>query len=132
MTLAHICFRVADLARAVDFYVEKLGFSHAFDFKHPDGKRYGVYLKISGRTFIELFEKADVAPMTDKQSYAHICLEVEDINTAVALLRGKGVTVSDPKLGLDQSWQAWISDPDGNRIELHAYTEKSWQAPWLS
>ena len=24
----------------------------------------------------------------------------------------------EPKLGLDHNWQAWISDPDGNKIEL--------------
>ena len=49
----------------------------------------------------------------------------------VATLRERGLEVSDPKLGTDRSWQAWITDPDGNRIELHHYTAESKQAPHL-
>jgi lactoylglutathione lyase len=30
-------------------------------------------------------------------------------------------------LGGDQSYQAWLADPDGNRIELHQFTDKSLQ-----
>lgn len=29
------------------------------------------------------------------------------------------------KLGMDNSWQAWITDPDGNRIELMEYGPSS-------
>ena len=36
-------------------------------------------------------------------------------------------TVSD----LHRSLASWVIDPDGNRIELRAYTPESWQAPWL-
>ena len=43
-----------------------------------------------------------------------------------------GVTVTDKKLGSDNSWQAWLSDPDGNRIELHQYTAQSLQTPSLA
>ena len=43
----------------------------------------------------------------------------------------RGVEVSDPKLGSDRSWQAWLADPDGTRIELHGYTPDSSQAPSL-
>jgi predicted enzyme related to lactoylglutathione lyase len=57
-------------------------------------------------------------------------LEVDDLELTVAALRGRGVEVSNPKLGSDQSWQAWLADPDGNRIELHQYTPKSRQRPW--
>ncbi len=34
-------------------------------------------------------------------------------------------------MGSDHSWQAWLSDPDGNRVELHQYTPESWQTPAL-
>ena len=47
--------------------------------------------------------------------------------------RAQGVEVSDAKLGGDNAWQAWITDPDGNRIELHCYTPQSQQnGPWLA
>jgi hypothetical protein len=32
---------------------------------------------------------------------------------------------------MDRSHQAWIVDPDGNRIELHGYTPESKQNGWL-
>jgi predicted enzyme related to lactoylglutathione lyase len=54
---------------------------------------------------------------------------VEDFEGTVAALRKNGVEVTGAKPGMDHSWQAWIQDPDGNRIELHAYTPESWQFP---
>ena len=46
-------------------------------------------------------------------------------------LRAAGVEVTDSKLGFDKSWQAWLTDPDDNRIELHQYTPESQQTPHL-
>ena len=127
--LAHACYTVRDLDAAVGFFVEKLGMAPAFDFVNDQGQRYGVYLHVGGRSFIELFTGNHDA--TQGGSYRHICLEVEDVAEAVETLRGRGVEITDAKLGLDNSWQAWITDPDGNRLELHSYTPESWQAPAL-
>ncbi|NSW58559.1 MAG: VOC family protein [Armatimonadetes bacterium] len=127
--LAHACFTVRDLDAAIDFYVEKLGMTRAFDFINDKGERYGVYLHVAGRSFIELF--TGTHDSSQGGSYRHICLEVEDVAQAVEMLRERGVEITDAKLGMDNSWQAWITDPDGNRLELHSYTEESWQAPSL-
>ena len=125
--LAHICFTVADLEASIDFYGKKLGFKPAFDFINQEGKRFGIYLHMGGRNFIELFEgKPDQS--SKNQSYKHICLEVDEINATVAELSSQGIEVSDAKMGSDNSWQAWLSDPDGNRIELHQYTPESKQS----
>lgn len=137
--LAHLCFRVRDLDRAVDFYCDKLGLKHGFDFINEQGQRYGAYIHVGQRTFIELFE-APKSGTTDSGDgsggasggYQHFCMEVDDLAQTVAQLRNNGVEVTEPKLGLDQSWQAWLSDTEGNRIELHQYTEQSWQEGVLS
>ncbi|OPZ27929.1 MAG: Lactoylglutathione lyase [Lentisphaerae bacterium ADurb.BinA184] len=128
--LAHVCFTVRSLAKSVDFYCHRLGLPKAFEFKRPDGTVFGVYLKVGPRSFIELFE-GDPAAVTGG-SYAHLCLEVDDVARTVAEWRARGVEVSDPALGCDHSWQAWLADPDGNRMELHGYTSESWQAPHLT
>jgi lactoylglutathione lyase len=128
--LAHACFTVSDLDRAQHFYVDQLGLTPAFDFVDETGLRYGVYLYLGGRNFIELFT-GELAQPAPGQSYRHICMEVDDIRATVADLRAKGVEVSEPKLGKDRSWQAWITDPDGNRIELHHYNPDSKQTPWV-
>lgn len=127
--LAHACFTVSDLDRSLAFYRDQLGLTQAFEFNR-DGRRVGVYLHVGGRNFIELFE-GKLGDKAEGQSYRHICLEVDDIEATVTTLRERGVDVSDVKLGGDQSHQAWVTDPDGNRIELHGYTPESWQAPWL-
>ena len=128
--IAHICYHVADLERSIVYYVNGLGFQHAFDFRRDTGERHGCYLHLGGRSFVELFQRPLAEP-ADGQSYRHMCLEVDDMDETVAALRGRGIQVSAPKLGSDQSWQAWLTDPDGNRIELHAYTPSSWQSPHL-
>ena len=128
--LAHVCFTVRDIEASVAFYRDKLGFTPAFDFV-KDGKRHGAYLRIAGRTFLEMFQGTLTQP-AEGQAYRHLCLEVQDIQKAAAELRARGVEVTEPKLGADGSWQAWIRDIDGNRIELHCYTPDSKQTPWLA
>jgi catechol 2,3-dioxygenase-like lactoylglutathione lyase family enzyme len=129
--MAHACFTVTDLERSLAFYRDALGLKPAFDFINQEGRRFGIYLHLGGRNFIELFE-GQLGERAEGQSYRHICLEVDDIESTVQALRDRGIEVSDPKLGGDRSWQAWIADPDGNRIELHHYTAESKQAPYLA
>jgi catechol 2,3-dioxygenase-like lactoylglutathione lyase family enzyme len=129
--LAHACFTVSDLERSLEFYVDGLGLTPAFDFVDETGRRFGLYLHLGGRNFVELFQ-GKLGERADGQSYRHICLEVDDIKATVAEMRGRGIEVSKIKTGKDHSYQAWITDPDGNRIELHHYTPESWQAPHLA
>ncbi len=128
--VSHACFVVADLERSLDFYRDRLGMPVAFEFRSPEGRLTGVYLHVGARTFIELFEgKPEATPQS--ASYKHICLEVDEIEATVAELTGRGVEVTGKKLGSDNSWQAWLTDPDGNRIELHAFTDESKQVEAL-
>jgi len=127
-TLAHLCLHVRDLDASLAFYRDALGLPVAFEFHNDAGERFGLYLHAGGRTFLELFQ-SEHEPDDQKRSYRHFCLEVDSVAEMVELLRSSGIEASDPKLGNDQSWQAWITDPDGNRIELHEYTEQSWQKP---
>jgi catechol 2,3-dioxygenase-like lactoylglutathione lyase family enzyme len=129
--IAHVCYRVKNLDAALAFYCGQLGMQEAFGFFREDGTRFGQYVHAGGRGFIELFER-EVGPKADLQSYQHLCLEVDDVAATVDELRATGVEVSDAKLGGDNAWQAWITDPDGNRIELHGYTAESKQGPYLA
>jgi catechol 2,3-dioxygenase-like lactoylglutathione lyase family enzyme len=124
--LSHACFHVTDLQRSISFYRDKLGLSLAFELNLNQGKVQGVYLHVGGRTFIELFQGTPIPTLKDA-SYKHICLEVDDIQKTVEDLQKRGVEVGKISLGGDQSYQAWLADPDGNRIELHQFTDKSLQ-----
>jgi len=129
--LAHVCFHVRSLDAALAFYRDRLGLAEAFPYLREDGTKFGVYLHVGGRNFIELFE-GKVDDTTGRPSYSHFCLEVDDIEQTASELRTRGVEVTDVKLGDDGSLQAWLADPDGNRIELHQYTPESKQAPSLA
>ena len=124
--LAHICFTVSNLEESIEFYKDKLGLSPVFDFRNDKDEMTGIYLHIGGRSFIELFKSNPEKP-DQKQSYKHFCLEVDDIQSTADNLRKNGVEVTEVKMGSDHSWQAWLADPDGNRIELHQYTSDSKQ-----
>ena len=124
--LSHACFVVSNLEESARFYRDQLGLREAFALNLNEGRVGGMYLSVGGRTFIELFQgEAERTP--PNASYKHICLEVDDIQATVDELKGRGVDVGEITLGGDQSYQAWLADPDGNRIELHQFTENSLQ-----
>jgi catechol 2,3-dioxygenase-like lactoylglutathione lyase family enzyme len=127
--IAHVCLLCDDLEATAAFYTDGLGLREAFSFRDTDHKRHGVYLYVGGRSFLELFQRGDAHPPAGFGG--HICLEVEHIEETVRSLRERGITVSDPQMGMDQSLQAWLADPDGHNIELHQYTGESWQRPIL-
>ena len=133
--LAHLCFDTTDLDRMVDFYSKDLGLPVKFDFKHPDGRRFGAYIDCGDSSFIEIFhaELKTLASGGTPQAihegnrYGHFCLEVTGLKELKADLEAKNIEVSEIRSGIDGSLQAWIKDPDGNGIELMEYTAISKQ-----
>ena len=120
--LAHICIHTTDLEKTLGFYTEVLGLEKGFDFERK-GACFGYYLKLGATTFIEVFpgEPGAVGNIN------HVAIEVEDMDGLIARLREHGVEVGEKTLGADHSWQVWITDPNGIRIEFHEYTDQSMQ-----
>lgn len=123
--IAHICISAVDLAETERFYCSGLGFHKAFDFIRGDDV-FGFYLEVANRTFIEVFRQ-EGEPGTGAMPIRHICFEVSDIDSIIEHLQAQKYEVTEKRLGADQSWQAWVTDPSGVRIELHEYTDKSSQ-----
>ena len=127
--IGHVAIRVKDVGRTLAFYVEKLGFKEMFRLER-EGKLWIVYLRITDTQFLEVFPDAigDRAPDREANGLNHVCLEVTDIDDAVAELGNAGVPLAREKqLGADGNFQAWIEDPDGNRIELMQMAGNSMQ-----
>ena len=123
--LAHVRVSAKDLAETERFYCGCLGLSKKFDFLR-EGKVIGYYLQIDEGSFVEVFQ-SDKVSSSRGQAITHFCLEVDDIERAIEEIRGFGVDITDKEMGCDHSWQAWVTDPSGVRIELHEYTDKSCQ-----
>ena len=115
--LTHMAFVVSDMEASLHFYVEQLGLTHAFELHDDQDRPWIHYLKVADRQFIELFYGGN--PNPPKSSFDHLCLEISDLKAYVEKIRQAGVTIDiEPNQSCDKNWQAWIRDPDGNRIEL--------------
>ena len=123
--IAHVCIFAHDIEVTRAFYQDVLGLDTQFNFLR-DNKQFGFYLNAGGRSHVEVFQKSDSA-YGDQNSITHFCLEVENLDAAIAHIKSKGVDVTAKKFACDDTYQAWIRDPDGVRIELFEYTAKSAQ-----
>ncbi|HTM76026.1 MAG TPA: VOC family protein [Devosia sp.] len=123
--IAHACIFAHDLEATEQFYRDVLGIEVVFRFMKA-GKLIGYYLDAGGATHIEVFHKAEAA-FTETSVINHICLEVTNMDEAVAQVRARGVKALDKKLGVDGTWQSWLTDPNGVKIELFEYTDNSLQ-----
>jgi catechol 2,3-dioxygenase-like lactoylglutathione lyase family enzyme len=133
--LAHLNFVTNDLDKIIDFYVNKLGMTVKFTLDNKEGKPFGCYFACGDTTFLEFFDQAMAAEVWGGKveelnigtRYKHFCLEVTGLDEFCAALKSRGVEVSEISLGMDNSRQAWIADPDGNAIELMEYSYSSLQ-----
>jgi lactoylglutathione lyase len=133
--LAHLNFVTNDLEKIIDFYVNKLGMKVKFTLDNKEGQPFGYYFECGNSSFLEFFDQAmaaevwggKVEKLANGTQYRHFCLEVTGLDEYCKGLRSKGVEVAEIALGMDNSRQAWIADPDGNQIELMEYGPSSLQ-----
>lgn len=123
--IAHVCIFATDIEATADWYQRVLGFERIFNFTR-DGRIFGYYLDAGGDTHVEVFENAD-AEYSGRNQINHLCFEVVDMDEALAHIRACGTEATAKSKGCDDTWQSWITDPNGVRIELFAYTGKSAQ-----
>lgn len=123
--VAHVCIFAQDIDETKAFYKNVLGMEPVFHFLR-DGKIFGFYLDAGGRSHIEVFQN-DNAAYADKHNINHLCLEVENLENAVAHIKAQNIEVTAIKKACDDTYQAWIADPNGVKIELFEYTDKSAQ-----
>ena len=138
--LGHLAFKCSNLEESLHFYRDILGFQEKFCLYYTDigqsipgeEERWIVYVQVTERLFIELFDGRGAAehciPNGNTFNYQHLSLIVEDIHAACSELKAKGAHVDEePSLGIDNTWQMWSHDPDGNKIEFMQYTPQSFQ-----
>jgi lactoylglutathione lyase len=104
-------FQTRDLAQAIAFYAERLGFEETYRFPE-DGPPTFVVVSL-GTFSLGLAEADEVAPA----GRVSLWLYSDDVDGEIEALRGAGVElVKEPE---DQEWgerMASVLDPDGNEI----------------
>ncbi|MGN6562497.1 MAG: VOC family protein [Thermomicrobiales bacterium] len=121
VSIGHVAFHVRDLDASIRWYAEAFGAREAFRAQRDDGTPQLVYLELAPGQFIELFPGGQnlITPPSNPLGYAHTCLVVDDLAAALAHLAALGVTpTSPPRTGRAGQALTFITDPDGNRLEL--------------
>jgi catechol 2,3-dioxygenase-like lactoylglutathione lyase family enzyme len=117
----HVAFNVPNIAEAVTYYTEKMGYREAFRALDDKGQPRLVYMQISKNTFLEL----NPANAQRPAGFTHYGLHVENAAAAVARFRKNGVTVTEPNASDTKAILANITDPYMGRIELAEITPES-------
>ena len=119
--IGHAAFRVRDLAASLHFYGDLLGLQRAFDIDR-DGKPWITFVYVGKGQFLELFPAGENPEefSGNPGSYRHLQLEVDDLERTIAEMEARGLprSANPPRQGRDGNLQYWVTDPDGNRIEL--------------
>jgi lactoylglutathione lyase len=119
MRTLHVGLRVADLERSLAFYTG-LGYEVIGQVPETD---FGslTMLKLPGDEFValELVHDPDRGDV-DPGGLNHLVIQVESMSATVAGLTGRGLPVEGPGSpdGSEDFLTAWLTDPDGYRIEL--------------
>jgi catechol 2,3-dioxygenase-like lactoylglutathione lyase family enzyme len=110
----HVGINVPDIAEAVTYYTQKMGYREAFRLNDDKGQPRIVYLHISRNTFLEL----NPANAERPAGFTHYGLHVENAAEAVARFRKSGVKVGNTNVSDTKAILANITDPYMGRIEL--------------
>ena len=115
--MLHLGLRVTDLDRSLAFYTA-VGFAQLGRVPETE---FGslTMLKLPDDPFVSLELVHDPArPVKDIGAVNHLVIQVDDLSATVADLATRGVT-AEPPADLGEGMRtAWLTDPDGYRIEV--------------
>ena len=124
MRTLHVGLRVEDLERSLGFYTS-LGYEVVGTVPATELGSLTM-LKLPGDEFVALELVHDpTRGRVEPGGLSHLVVQVQDAHATVAHLAAQGVTAEGPGSpdGSADFWTAWVTDPDGYRIELVQWPE---------
>ena len=114
--VGRVTITVADTDRAIDFYVETLGFEKIVDVPMGDAGRWVEVLLPGTETSIAL-----APPPSGREpgkANTGICLDTSDVDADHGSLKAAGVDVDDEvtRFGDPVPPMFWLRDPDANSL----------------
>ncbi len=128
LRFGHVAFRVSNVERSVQWYKDAFGADRVFHAPRDGERQELMFLEFARGQFIELFtggiETVKTAPNTI--GYQHFCLAVDNLEKMLAHLAAMNVHPHrPPRPGRSNYTIAFVSDPDGNIIELMEISPQS-------
>lgn len=105
--------RTTDLARAIAFYTDRLGFDLAFTFgDFYAGVGLGAHL-----LHLKLVDNADPSIEFVRGEHLHLHITLDDLDATFAALQAAGVTIVEPITEREWGMREFvIEDPDGHTV----------------
>jgi catechol 2,3-dioxygenase-like lactoylglutathione lyase family enzyme len=114
--VGRVCVTVGDTDRAIDFYVDTLGFEKVVDVPMGEAGRW-VEVALPGTA-----TTIAIAPPPEGQepggSQTGICLDTSDVDADHTALKAAGVDIDEQvtRWGGPVPPMFWLRDPDGNSL----------------
>lgn len=121
LCFGHVTFRVSDLERSIRWYADAFGARKAYHAKQEGDRPELLFLEFAKGQFVEFFTNGTNKARQPHAAigYMHFCLQVDDLDAALEHLAAMNVRPDRPRfIGRAKQRIAFISDPDGNVIEL--------------
>jgi catechol 2,3-dioxygenase-like lactoylglutathione lyase family enzyme len=120
LRFGHVAFRVADAERSVRWYADAFGAKKIYHAERQGERPELMFLEFANGQCIELFPggKNLFASPADPIGYIHFCLVLDNLDQALEHLAKMNVKPERKFIGRAKQRIAFISDPDGNSIEL--------------
>lgn len=120
LRFGHVAFKVADVERSVRWYGAAFGAKKIYHAEAQGDRPELMFLEFNRGQHIELFSggKNLLPSPAEPIGYLHFCLLVDDLEQALAHLATLQVIPERKFTGRAAQRIAFISDPDGNSIEL--------------
>ena len=134
MRLLHTMLRVGNLDKSLQFYCDVLGMTLLRPKDYPGGKftlAFVGYGDESDHTVLELTHNWGVDAYDLGEGYGHIALGVDDIYTTCEAIKTRGgQVVREPgPMKHGSTVIAFVSDPDGYKVELIQLKDRSASQP---
>lgn len=120
LRFGHVAFRVSDTERSVRWYADAFGAKKIYHAEANGDRPELMFLEFARGQLIEFFTggKNMMASPPDPIGYIHFCLLVDNLDRALEHLAKMNVKPQRKFIGRAKQRIAFISDPDGNSIEL--------------
>ncbi|CDZ26730.1 YyaH protein [Neorhizobium galegae bv. officinalis] len=124
MKLAHVALWTTDLDRLVAFFEDM--FAATASPLYESRRRIGFFSKfltLSEGATIEIMSGPWIAPETpgERAGYAHMAISLgsrQAVDDMAAKAAAMGILVSPARMTGDGFYEAVVSDPDGNPVEI--------------
>ncbi|HTF94111.1 MAG TPA: VOC family protein [Verrucomicrobiae bacterium] len=120
LRFGHVAFKVADAERSERWYADAFGAKKIYHVEAQGERPELMFLEFANGQCIELFPggKNMLASPPDPIGYIHFCLVLDNLEQAIEHLAKMDIKLDRKFIGRAKQRIAFVSDPDGNSIEL--------------